>query len=144
MGPRTLDLFVDTSGWAEYHVADAPHHRAADAAIKRWRTSGRRARLVTTNYVLAELASLLVSPLRVRHSARIAILGAIRSARWVEIVHVTQEVDRRAWDLLARREDKDWSLVGCSSFVIMQDRGIRDALTTDHHFAQAGSGRLLA
>jgi len=34
-------------------------------------------------------------------------------------------------------------LVSCSSFVVMQPLDIRDALTTDRHFEQAGLVRLL-
>jgi predicted nucleic acid-binding protein len=52
-------------------------------------------------------------------------------------------LDAAAWQLLARRPDKAWSLVDCASFIIMQERAITDALTTDHHFEQAGFTQLL-
>ncbi|MFM6264927.1 MAG: PIN domain-containing protein, partial [Dolichospermum sp.] len=42
-----------------------------------------------------------------------------------------------------QREDKEWGLVDCISFIVMQDRGISDALTTDIHFQQAGFRALL-
>jgi predicted nucleic acid-binding protein len=45
--------------------------------------------------------------------------------------------------LLSSREDKNWSLVDCSSFVVMQQRNITEALTNDYHFEQAGFVRLL-
>jgi predicted nucleic acid-binding protein len=45
--------------------------------------------------------------------------------------------------LLTQRQDKDWSLVDCASFIIMQRRGITETLTTDHHFEQAGFRLLL-
>jgi len=35
-------------------------------------------------------------------------------------------------------KDKDWSLIDCTSFLIMSDQGISVALTEDHHFTQAG------
>lgn len=45
--------------------------------------------------------------------------------------------------LFAARPDKEWSLTGCVSFVIMQREGIADALTGDPHVEQAGFAILL-
>lgn len=45
--------------------------------------------------------------------------------------------------LYRERPDKDWSLTDCISFVAMEERGIREALTGDHHFEQAGFVALL-
>jgi predicted nucleic acid-binding protein len=46
-------------------------------------------------------------------------------------------------DLYASRFDKAWSLTDCISFVVMEQQGIREALTGDHHFEQAGFVALL-
>ena len=43
----------------------------------------------------------------------------------------------------ANRLDQTWSLVDCSSFVLMEERGIRDALAHDVDFVQAGFNALL-
>jgi len=45
--------------------------------------------------------------------------------------------------LYCRREDKNWSLTDCMSFVVMEDEDIEDVLTADHHFEQAGFVALL-
>ena len=42
-----------------------------------------------------------------------------------------------------QRQDKDWSLTDCISFIVMRDRRIVEALTGDHHFEQAGFVALL-
>lgn len=34
-------------------------------------------------------------------------------------------------------------MTDCISFVVMEEHGIRDALTADHHFTQAGFRALL-
>jgi hypothetical protein len=39
--------------------------------------------------------------------------------------------------------DKDWGLTDCISFVVMKDTKMTEALTTDHHFEQAGFKALL-
>jgi predicted nucleic acid-binding protein len=45
--------------------------------------------------------------------------------------------------LYGQRADKSWSLTDCISFAVMEARGIRQALTADHHFTQAGFVALL-
>lgn len=71
------------------------------------------------------------------------MLSRIRTASWVEIVHVDQSCEAASWEYLLSRRDKDFSLVDCSSFVIMQRRELRESLTADAHFEQAGFSRLL-
>ena len=61
----------------------------------------------------------------------------------VEIVHINQELDKKAWQMLANRLDKEWSLVDAASFVVMKERGLTEALTADHHFEQSSFVRLL-
>jgi uncharacterized protein len=60
-----------------------------------------------------------------------------------EIVLPGPALWQRGIELYAERPDKGWSLTDCISFVVMQDRGITDALTADHHFEQAGFTALL-
>jgi hypothetical protein len=49
----------------------------------------------------------------------------------------------RGLALYAARPDKEWSLTDCVSFLVMQDHGVTEALTADHHFEQAGFVALL-
>jgi predicted nucleic acid-binding protein len=49
----------------------------------------------------------------------------------------------RAFQLFSDRADKEWGLTDCVSFVVMADRGTREALTADEHFQQAGFVPLL-
>ena len=135
------EAFVDTSGWANYYLRRQPYHRQAVDFVNNWqRSSGE---VVTTNYVVAELASLLTSPLKVERNLQIRIIEALRSSAWITIVHVDSALDADAWGFFRRHRDKSWSLVDCASFVVMQSRGISQALTADHHFDQAGFQCLL-
>ena len=59
------------------------------------------------------------------------------------IVPAEQGLFDRGAALYAERPDKAWSLTDCISFVIMQDHGLRDAPTGDHHFEQAGFNLLM-
>jgi len=102
----------------------------------------QRRPLITSNYVLSELAPLLER----RNVARATLLLAIKTIRSdprVTVVHVDESTDDEAWALLDARLDKQWSLVDASSFILMARMGILDAFTNDHHFEQAGFVRLL-
>jgi predicted nucleic acid-binding protein len=74
---------------------------------------------------------------------QIQLLSDLRASAWVDVVHIDAATDSEAWSLWASRPDKDWSLVDCASFVVMRQRGLTEALTTDNHFEQAGFFRLL-
>ena len=62
----------------------------------------------------------------------------------VEIVPASRELFNRGCALFAQRPDKAWSLTDCLSFVTMQEHGLKNALTADQHFEQAGYRRLMA
>ena len=134
-------VFVDTAGWASLFIATETYHEQAGHWFSQVRDQGSE--LMTTNYVLIELVALLNSPLRVPRSRLFQYVDAIRSASYVRVIHVDAAVDAAAWALLKSREDKAWSLVDATSFVLMQQLGLLEALTTDHHFEQAGFVRLL-
>ncbi len=135
------DLFTDTSGWGNLVDAGEPHHELAAKVYRLARQQKRK--VVTTNYVVAELVALMISPLRIPRPKLISFVLKMKASPYVEIIHVDPTLDGQAWDFLQSHPDKDWSLVDCASFVVMQQRGIRDALTSDHHFEQAGFARLL-
>lgn len=135
------EVFIDTAGCANLFVRTEPQHAQALALLRQWKQLGRQ--LVTTNYILVELTSLFISPLRVPRPTQFRYIDAIKTTPYVEIVHVDSATDAAAWVLLKSRPDKEWSLVDAASFVVMQERGIAEALTTDHHFEQAGFVRLL-
>ena len=134
------EVFADTSGWASFFREQERHHAKAVALMTQWQEENRH--VVTTNYVLGELIA-LCERLRVPRSRSVSYIHSIRAETWIEIVHIDEQLDVRAWELLENRLDKTWSLVDCASFVVMEQRGLTDALTTDHHFEQAGFVRLL-
>lgn len=130
------DIFVDTAGWGHLIDSGQTSHERAAALYYSARQEGRH--FVTTNYVLTELVALLTSPLHLDRRTIIAFIEALKTSPHVEVVHIDPALDAQAWQLLKQRPDKEWSLVDCASFVLMAQRGILEALTTDHHFEQAG------
>jgi uncharacterized protein len=134
-------LFVDTSGWASLFIHTQTYYPQAEQYFRL--AVQQKQKIYTTNYVIAELVALLSSPLRVSRSRVFEIVDAIKTVDYVEVIHIDDATDALAWKLCKSRLDKAWSLVDCSSFMVMQKLGVQEALTTDQHFEQAGFIRLL-
>ena len=97
--------------------------------------------LLTTEFVLMEVGDGLSLPgNRTKFTRLLELLGAQAD---VEIIPASSGLFRQGCELHAQRPDKEWSLTDCISFVAMQEHGILEALTADHHFEQAGFVALL-
>lgn len=94
-------------------------------------------KLLTTAWVLTEVADGMAAPVS-RRAAFERLLLVLRSDDNVTIVPASQALFDRGVALYVHRPDKEWSLTDCTSFVVMRERGLREALTEDHHFEQAG------
>jgi predicted nucleic acid-binding protein len=117
------------------NAEDQGHEKAVDFI------SAYRGQLLTIEWVLTELADALASP---DQRARFLQLKALieQDAAW-NVVRSSHDLFERGVDLYGRRSDKAWSLTDCLSFIVMQDYGVREALTADRHFEQAGFVPLL-
>lgn len=127
-------MFADTGYWAALQdTRDGLHERALDLT----REIGPR-RIVTTEMVLAEVLNMFAG--RGAQQRRLALEVVERAERSgdVEIVPQTAAQFRAAVERYAERGDQTWSLTDCASFVIMEERGITEALAHDRDFEQAG------
>ncbi len=134
-------LFFDTSGWASLFIpTESFHSQAAQCFLL---AQQQRQTITTTNYIVAELVALLGSRQRAPRTQLFQYVDSIKTASFVELIHIDAATEAIAWELCKSRPDKAWSLVDCTSFVIMEQLEIQEALTTDQHFEQAGFVRLL-
>ncbi len=92
--------------------------------------------LLSTDYVIDETLTLI----RLRLGLRAAsdwwdqVEGSSRLRwEWIDLVRAEKA---RTW--FFQWKDKEFSFTDCTSFVVMKELRIRRALTTDHHFRQAG------
>lgn len=97
--------------------------------------------VVTTSAILLEIGNSLARP---RHR-RIAVqlIASLRRDSRTTIIEVDGALMDQAFRLYEQHSDKAWGFTDCVSFVVMRQRGIRDALTADYHFHQAGFRALL-
>jgi predicted nucleic acid-binding protein len=133
------EAFLDTAYALALAAPTDQLHAAAVALAEHLEAAGTR--LVTTQAILLEIGNALSK--RRRRAAAIRLLGALTLDPNVEIVPLTPELFDQGLALFQARPDKDWGLIDCVSFIVMQGRGITEALTSDEHFEQAGFQILL-
>ena len=92
--------------------------------------------MVTTTWVLVEVGDAFSQPSNRIKFARLVEL--LESTPGIEIIPPSAGQFDDGAKFYASRPDKSWSLTDCITFVIMRDRNLSDALTTDRHFTQAG------
>jgi predicted nucleic acid-binding protein len=130
-------IFIDTSFIiALINERDRYHSQALELADK---YSDRS--VFTTDAVLLEIANSLS---RRYKTEAIQTIEEFLSSEDVDVVRLTTEIFERGFELYKTRLDKEWGLVDYISFIVMQDRGIHNALTFDRHFSQAGFQILLS
>lgn len=127
-------LFIDTAGWVACADAADLAHKPAAAARDRWLEEGGL--LVTTDYIVDETLTLL----RLRLSLAAAeawwqLVNGSARLRWESITATRAD---KARSIFFRYRDKSFSFTDCTSFAVMRELKLREALTTDHHFAQMG------
>jgi len=127
-------LFVDTSGWVA--VADQSDQFHDQAARFYRQAFAHYAGLMTTSLVLAESYALLR---RALPTDRVLYwLDRLLASPRVEVVYDDRALIDRARSVLAAYGDQKFSLADAVSFVVMRDRGLREALAFDRHFQTAG------
>jgi predicted nucleic acid-binding protein len=132
-------VFADTGYWiAVLYPRDELHRHALLIP-----GSLGKIQIVTSEWVFTEvLDSFAERGALLREAAAFAVSQvAIRPD--VRVVSFGETTFDQAFELYRSRLDKAWSLTDCSSFLIMRQLGIADALTHDRHFEQAGFKALM-
>lgn len=133
------EVFVDTSVWFRYVMRGRSREEDAEHAAVRGeidRSVRERLPLCTTNLVVSETHQLLL-----RRGSRALGLQFLRMLPipGLDVVASTPDLEERAMrDWIEPYDDHDFSLCDAVSFAVMKDRGIRQALALDRHFAAAG------
>jgi len=127
-----MTVFVDTSALFALLASNDPNHSAAVVATDRVEKEGLP--LATTGHVVHETMALL--------QARLGLVAALAFDEHIlpllEVVWVDAALYRRGIRRLALRRSRKVSLTDCISFVVMEERGILQALAFDQQFEQEG------
>ncbi|WP_330483632.1 type II toxin-antitoxin system VapC family toxin [Tumidithrix elongata] len=129
-------MLLDTSGLLCLHFSTEPLHTQALANYQEAKTR------LTHSYIIAEYVA-LANARRFSRSSVLNFVVDLLGSPDIETVWVDEALHRAAVELLIVRQDKTYSLCDAVSFVLMHQRKVTKALTTDKHFEQEGFVRLL-
>ena len=126
-------IFVDTGAWFAIAVRNDPDH---GEAIQWLRTN--RDPLVTTDYILAETATLLRMRDKTMRGHRLAsrVATSLLRGEAALLEKVTEEDLEQALVVFRTYRDHLFSFVDCTSFVVMERLGIQSAFAFDRHFVE--------
>jgi uncharacterized protein len=132
-------VFADATYWiALLNPHDQLHNRAIEISSRLG-----SCRVVTSERTLSELLNGLSGRGSLLREKAIQTVKSISNNPNVEVVPQTSHQFHRALDRYFSAADKEWGITDCSSFDIMEEKRISEALTYDHHFEQAGFKALL-
>ncbi len=75
---------------------------------------------------------------RVGHHIGLRFLSIVEGSARVTLIHVDEESEQEAWAWLRRHDERVYSFVDATSFVVMRRLGIPEALAFDGDFSAAG------
>jgi uncharacterized protein len=127
-------IFVDTSWFKGFIDEKDDFHRAAKIMFEEANNEGLR--FVTTNFIIDETFTLL----RQRcadEKVKFFYHTLARFGERLRIVRVGVMDEKRVWEWFWKPWTK-LSYTDCTSFAVMERLELKDVLTFDEHFAQAG------
>ncbi len=127
-------VFADASYWVALLNPDDQLYPRATAQESRL----KRARLITTEFVLAEFLNFYAPRGPLFRAASEQLAARILEDPQIEVTSSDRTLFRSGLTLYAARPDKGYSLTDCVSMVVMREGGIREVLTQDRHFRQEG------
>jgi len=134
------EIFIDTSGFYALLVrGDDRHDRARNAMRK---AAQKKQRLVTTDYVLDETATLLMA--RGCSAVVPALFHTVSASKACRVIWMDTERFEKTKSSFIKNIANRWSFTDCFSFTVMKELRLREALSKDAHFRSAGFTALLA
>ena len=114
------EKFLDTSYAIALSSSTDDYHHKALAIAQQLKTS--KTPLVTTRAIILEIGNAL-SKQKYR-SKSITLLSSLEKDRTVTVIPLSEILYQKAFQLYCQRNDKNWGIVDCISFIVMEERRI--------------------
>ncbi len=128
--------FADTSWWVAWSLPGDGRHGDALALLDHL---GSSEQVLTTNLIVGETWTFLRR--KDGHATALAFrdrIDALAELTKLTVHRVTSKQEDKAWDWLRKHDERAYSFVDATSFQVMRDRRLREALAFDQDFAAAG------
>jgi predicted nucleic acid-binding protein len=125
-------IFVDTSAIAAISFIKDEFHSKAEL----WFSDNQKENFVITNLVIMEILNWVRYRLGKKRSIEIG--ERLYSGNGIEIIKITSEDEKNAWNLFKKFNGRGISMVDCTSFVVMKRLKIKKAFAFDSDFKKAG------
>jgi predicted nucleic acid-binding protein len=129
---KTRAVFVDTSAhFALANEKDLDHQKAKTCLKK---LTDESATLILSNFIIAETYTLMLR--KIGRDKAIQYIKKLKET--AEIIRISEEDEKRAWEIILKYGDKDFSYVDATSFSLMERLSLSEAFAFDEHFDQYG------
>ncbi len=125
-------IFVDTSFWVAYRNRRDLHHADAVELLEH----RARSALVTSNHVRGETWTFLRR--KSGHRAAVEFLDALAASPRITVANIAPDQEQMALAWLRQHDEREYSYVDATSFVLMRQLRISEALAFDGDFLAAG------
>lgn len=134
------EVFVDTSGLYALVEKNDAHHARARGKVEELLHAGRK--LVLTDYIVDETTT-LANARSGKHVA-MRVLDLLEQSAGIRMEWIGSPRFDATQAFFRKYADHGYSFTDCSSFVVMHELELTQALTTDKHFPEAGFEALLS
>lgn len=125
-------FFIDTGAfYAFVDKNDAEHNKVVDIL------KSQNEQFITSNYIVDELTTLFRFR-RVPFEKFSPFIDSLWNEEICSIFRVTLEIDLAAWALMKKYKDHEFSFTDCTSFILMQEHGMKKVCSMDKHFQVMG------
>jgi predicted nucleic acid-binding protein len=130
-----MTVFIDTGAFYDFLIANSQRHEDAIETMKEIQ-NGRWGSIVTSNYILDELITLICN--KTSHSVAAKGVGELRRSRSITFIFIDAQTEKRAWSIFNEYRDREISFTDYTSFAIIDILGIDAVFSNDKHFKHAG------
>lgn len=126
-------IFVDTWAWKALADENDIRHKEAKTIYDQLKEQGYS--WFTSNFVVDESYTLIRKKVDLETAVdfgeglKLSIKTGV-----VKVIHITEEIEEKAWEIFSKYKDQNFSFTDCTSFVVMQEAEIKECFTDDEHF----------